>query len=424
MTSDTPPGFTATQRRDVLVLAVFRGLSFLGDGLALVALYLRVAPRGHAWAVAGLGLAAMIPFVIFAPLSGLVADRVRAKPYLVALGVGETVVGTALGVWHSVGATLALVVLLNCVVAFSMPGYAALLPSVAGESNVAAAQGIFQSTQGISTVLGPILGGLLVGAFGQSIPLYVDGASFAVGALGTALLRADRRPERRAPGEKDSAWDGVRLLVGDSLLRDLTVLIFVFMLAVGVSNVAEVFYVTQTFHGSAFAYGALGASFGVGMILGSVMSSRWGSETVTLTRRTILGVMVIGMAVALVGAVNAVYQIYPLMVVAGAAVGVANVCGTTVFFARTPDAVRGRMMSAFMATSQVAQVGATVAGGAVLSLIAPRTVYWWSGGVATGVSLVVGLPVLARLSRGVHEVSGPGEGSPSEREDGHAAERE
>ncbi len=413
MTSEPPAGFTPTQRRDVTVLALFRGLSFLGDGLALVALYLRVAPRGHAWAVAGRGLGAMVPLVIFAPVAGLIADRVRAKPYLIALGAGETLACAGLGLWHSVTATVVLVIVLNSVLAFSMPGYAALLPAVAGESNLAASQGIFQSVQGIATVIGPILGGLLVGWFGQSVPLYVDAGTFALGAFGTSLLRADRRPAPRGTRGKDSAWDGVRLLARDPILRILNIQIFVFMLSVGVSNVAEVFYVTQTFRGSPLAYGALGASFGVGMILGSLVASRGGSELVVLTRRTILGVVVIGAAVTAVGAVSSVVQIYPLMVVIGVAVGVANVSGTTVFFLRTPDALRGRVMSAFMASTQIAQVGATVAGGALLSLIAPRTVYWWSGGVSTAVSLLIGLPALARLSRGVEDARGWADGETS-----------
>ncbi len=310
MESGVTEGFSPTQRRDVTILATFRGLSFLGDGLALVALYLRVAPHGHAWAVAGLGLGAMVPFILLAPVSGLVADRVRAKPYLVALGAGETLAAVGLGLWHSLAATLVLVIALNCVVAFSMPGYAALLPAVAGETNLARSQGIFQSTQGLASVIGPILGGVLVGWTGQSVPLYVDAATFAVGALGTALLRADRRPERSARTTKDSSWEGLRHLAGDAILRDLLVLLTVFMLAVGVSNVAEVFYVTQTFHGSPFAYGALGASFGVGMIAGSLVASRGGSELVRLTRRAIVGIMVIGAAVTLVGAVRAIYQIY------------------------------------------------------------------------------------------------------------------
>ena len=386
---EAPRGYSPTQRRDVTLLAVFRGASFLGDGLAMIALYLRVAVHGHAWAVAGLGLAAMVPFGVLAPVAGVVVDRVRAKPFLVTLGVVEALVSAALGRYHGLSATIALVVVLNASVALSMPGYSALLPSIAGEANIGAAQGVFQAVQGLASVAGPVLGGLLVGTTGQSVPLYLDGLSFLLGSLGTLLLRADRRPAGAHLGDT-RASAGLRHIVANPILRDLSVLIFAFMLTIGVINVAEVFFVTQTLHGSALAYGLLGASFGAGMIAGSLAGGRGVVDSRVFARRAVVSVVVVGVAVTGVGAVSAVWQIYPLMVLAGAAVGIANVAATTLFTVRSPDHLRGRVFAALVAVNQVAQVAATVAGGAILSLIAPRTVYWWGGGLATGVALLVG----------------------------------
>ncbi len=390
MSEQAPSTYSPVQRRDVRLLAIFRGLSFLGDGLAMVALYLRVAPSGHAWAVAGLGIGAMVPFALLATVSGVVADRVRAKPYLVSLGALEAVVCAGLGLFHSIGATLGLVVALNAVVAFSLPGYTALLPSLAGEANINAAQGTLQAAQGLASIAGPVLGGVLVGVAGQSLPLYLDAISFLLGALGTALLRGDRLPVRHHDEASSHASAGFRLVLADPLLRDLNILIVVFMLVLGMINVAEVFYITQTLHGSALAYGALGASFGAGTVVGALVGGRLSTTMAALTRRVVLGVVLIGLCMVGAGSVEHVVEVYPPLFVAGIAVGIANVAAMTILTMRSPDHVRGRVFAALIALDQIAQVGATVAGGAILSLVAPRTVFFIGGVGATAVSLAIG----------------------------------
>ena len=390
---DARRGYSPTQRRDVTLLASFRGASFLGDGVAMIALYLRVAAHGQAWAVAGLGLAALVPFAALAPVAGLVVDRVRARPLLVGLGLAEALTSVALGRFHGLLATLGLVVALNAFVAFSMPGYSALLPAIAGEDHVAAAQGVFQAVQGLASIAGPVLGGLLVGLSGQSLPLYLDALSFLLGSLGTLLLRAERRPSGAHHGDT-RASAGLRHILADPILRELNVLVVAFMLAIGVINVAEVFFVTRTLHGSALAYGLLGASFGAGTVVGSLLGGRAARDDRAGARRAVVAVMVVGLSITAVGATSTVGQIYPLMLVAGTAVGVANVTAMTLFTVRSPEHLRGRVFAALIALNELAQVGATIAGGAILSVIAPRTVYWWGGGTASVVasSICCGVP--------------------------------
>ena len=72
-------GYSRAQRHDVRLIALLRGASLLGDAVALVALYLRVAPLGHSWAIAALAIASSAPLVAFAPLAGYVIDRLPAQ---------------------------------------------------------------------------------------------------------------------------------------------------------------------------------------------------------------------------------------------------------------------------------------------------------------------------------------------------------
>ncbi len=370
----------------------------------MTALYLRLAPLGHAWAIAALSIAGTLPLVLFAPLAGSLVDRVPAKRLLTLLGVAEGVVCVAIGYWHGLYATIGLMLALSSFVAFSYPGYSALVPSIAGEENIAASQGTMQAVQGAASVLGPVIGGVLVGSVGQSWPLYLDALSYVVAAVATTMLRHDRRPSPRSTielAQSHTMLAGVSFLWNDRLLRPIVLTTLVFLLAINVVNVGEVFFVTVTLHSSAIYYGLVGASFGVGSVAGSLLAGRLGQGLVNLARSILVTITVVGVMIGLVGLVSRVAFIYPLMAVAGVAAGVANVAFFTLCTVRSPEALRGRVFAAIGAIFTGDQIGATATGGMVLALVSPRTVFQVGGVAATLCALVLG-PVALRASRQAH----------------------
>lgn len=399
-----PAMSVSSRRRDVLLVAYLRGVSLLGDTIALVALFLRLAPIGHEWAIAALAMAGTLPLVLLAPLAGHVVDHMPAKRLLTLLGLGEAVICTGIGYWHGVAATLALMALLSCAVAFSLPGYSALIPSLAGEKNIARAQGTIQSVQGAAGVVGPALGGFLVGWTGKSWPLYIDAISFAFCAVGTSLLHHDRRPSPRATIESVESRQlmaGVVMLWRDAILRPITISISVFIFALGMVNVGEVFFATRTLHSTATYYGLIGASFGLGSVIGAIYAGRLKQETVRLVTYLLISIVVIGVMIGSVGLVEHIGYIYPLMVVAGVGAGIANVTSSTLLALRTPEHLRGRVFAAFGAIFSAGEIGSFAAGGLILVVVAPRTIFQIAGIAATLTTLVLG-PVAFKASRAAH----------------------
>ncbi len=390
------------QKRDLTLVAILRGVSYLGDAIALIALYLRLSHGPHAsWAIASLSIAASLPLVLLSPISGFIIDHTPVKRLLVILCYCEGAVCVGIGMFHGRIVTIGLMALLSCFVAFSFPGYSALVPKIAGEENLTVANSTMQSVQGIAAVAGPGLGGLLVGLLGQSWPLYFDAISFGLGALGTWMLVTDRRPdpgvERPKKGERDLGA-GMRILFRDGVLRPLVITFVVFLLALVMINVAEVFFITKTLHSSALVYGLVGTSFGVGNILGAVGASKIKQHDVALARASLWCCIVIAVATGLVGLVEHVGYLYPILLVLGIAVGVVNVTLTTLMTVRTPEAQRGRMFAASSAVFTSAEILGTVFGGLILTVVAPRTVFQIAGVVTTGVSLLFG-PLALRATR-------------------------
>ncbi len=394
--------FSSVQRRDLTLVAILRGVSYLGDAIALVALYLRLAHGSHAsWAIAALSVAASLPLVVLSPIAGFIIDHTPAKRLLILLCLCEGAVCVGIGLWHATVVTIGLMALLSCFVAFSFPGYSALVPRIAGEENITAANSTMQSVQGIAAVAGPGLGGLLVGLLGQSWPLYFDAISFGLGAIGTVMLVTDRRPapgvERPKKGERDLGA-GMRILFQDGVLRPLVITFVVFLLALVMINVAEVFFITKTLHSTALMYGLVGASFGAGNIVGAVAASKLKQDDVALAKASLVALIVVSIFVGLIGLVEHVGYLYPILVVMGIAVGLLNVAFTTLMTVRTPETQRGRMFAASNAAFTSAEILGTVFGGLILTLVAPRTVFQLAGVVTTVVAIVFG-PLALRATR-------------------------
>ena len=405
--------YEKVQKRDLTLVAILRGVSLLGDEIALIALYLRLAHGPHAsWAIAALSIGASLPLVLLSPISGFVIDHWPVKRLLVILCLCEGVVCVGIGLWHGAVVTIALMALLSCSVAFSVPGYSALVPKIAGEENIGSANSTMQSVQGLAAVAGPGLGGLLVGLSGQSWPLFIDAISFALGALGTWMLVTDRRPEpgavRPKKGERDLGA-GMRTVFADPILRPLVITFVVFMLALVMINVAEVFFITKTLHSTALMYGLIAASFGVGNIVGAVGSATIKQEDLALSKAALVSTLVVSISIGGIGLVEHVGYIFPLLLVTGVAVGVINVAMTTLMTIRTPEAQRGRMFASVGAIFTSAQIGGTAIGGLILTIVAPRTVFQIAGIATTVVLLVMG-PFGYRASRRASELEADPQG--------------
>jgi MFS family permease len=203
-------------------------------------------------------------------------DRLPAKRLLVVACLLQALVAVALATTTTHAITLICIAALGSCSAFVLPGFSALVPSLVGDKNVGQAQGVLTAALSVAALIGPAFGGLLVAAFGQSGPLYVDAATFALCALGTAALRGNRVPEpgakKRTRGELSA---GARFLRDDLVLRPILIVALAFVLTVDLVAVAQVFLVTRTLHGSALAYGLVSACTGLGTALASLGVRRY-----------------------------------------------------------------------------------------------------------------------------------------------------
>jgi MFS family permease len=379
-------------RRDFAIALVGRMVSTFGDGVALVALALRLQGDGaRPYEVALLLAAGVTPQLLLARPIGRLVDTHDSRRLLVTGGLVEVAATLPLIVLHSVPAIVLLVAVLGAAASLTGATWSALVPRVVGEDHLAEAVSTQQSLNVLALVGAPAAGGLLAGMFGTGVPLAIDAATFVVVTLAAALVRTRRVPEP-IPGVEESSQirSGFAILRADRVLAPLLAGVALVVLLVGMVDVVLVYLVRETLHAGGVWYGVAEASWMAGMVAGAVGAGRVSAERGQV-RATIAGAAVACVGVAAFAVAPAVAILVPLSVFGGIGNGYAGTCLSTLLLTRTPDSSRGRVSAAANAIFGGAQGASLLLGGAVTLVLSPRAIYAVGGllGVAAAGILAV-----------------------------------
>lgn len=367
-------------RRDLLTALAGRMISTFGDGVALVALTLRLQGDGaHPYEVALLLAGGSIPLLLLARPVGRLVDSCDSRLLLVGGGLAEVTITIPLVFLHSVVPIVLLAAALGAAASLTGSTWNALIPRVVGEEHVAEAVSAQQSLRILVLVGAPAVGGLLTGAFGSGVPIAIDAATFAVVTVAAALVRTRRRPEKIAVDEGSSrVRGGFSIVLADRVLAPLIGGVTLVLLMVGMVDVVLVYLVRVTLHAGGVWYGVAEASWMAGMVAGSLGAPRVRTEGGQV-RMTIAGMALACAGVAGFAAAPTVDVLVPFSVLGGIGNGYAGACLWTLLMTRTPDSARGRVSAAVNAVFGSAQGTSLLLGGLSATVLSPRAIYALAG---------------------------------------------
>jgi len=381
--------------RSVVAVALGRGISFLGDEVALLTLAFRAKQELGHFGVAAILIAGALPLLLLAPFAGLLVDRVRTRPVLVTATLAQAALCVSLA-YAPTALLVPLLALLACGTAVSVPAWQALVPTLVAESQLSGAMGLLQSVTALAGIAGPFVGGILVATYGFHVPLLVDAASFLVLAAIPVALRLDRVP---AGGEatttsRSEALAGIRLILASPMLRALVALVTFFILAIGAINVVEIWFITTALHQGAFGYGLLGMSMGVGMLVTAALAGRIATRFRRPERLFVVGCVWLCVGITAFGLTTALWEACVLVFLVGVGNALVNVNAMVLLTSNSTDEARGRVFAAINGAFSAAQIVALSIGGLLLFEFAPRSIIL-AGGVASAVALALTVrPVL------------------------------
>jgi MFS family permease len=405
-TSADPP---CSRWPDVYLVAGARGISRCGDFLAATALALSLQTAGAGGlAVSGLMLAATVPLVVLAPLTGRLADRIDSRRLLVAAGFGQAAVCAVLAYVEEPALIIALVALLACGLAVTQPTLAALLPQMVRREDLPRASAINQTAGMLGLLAGPALAGLLVGHFGVRLPLLVDAASYLFLVVAGVALRTRRGGSAHAESAGGKPAVGAWRLRDDRLVLAMAVAITGVVAGVGAINVIEVFFVRETLSASTTAFGVVAASWTGGMLAGAWVFARTvrrvpsDASLVLVILFLLAGACLVVLAAA---GVPAAGWLVPLWLLGGLFNGGESVYYNVVVARRVPAAARGRAFASIEGAVQGAAMLGYLLGGALLEFFPPRPLVaaCGVGGLAAVVAVLPTVMRAIRVKPGAHE---------------------
>jgi MFS family permease len=387
----------------LLALANFG--SGIGTWLAFVALTVDVWDRTESgvW-VAALLIADFLPVIAIGVLAGPLVDRLSRRRLMIAADLLRCLVFLVLPFADSPELIVGLAAVAGFATGFFRPAVYAGLPNLVEDSELPSANALVQSIEAMTTIVGPLIGGVLVAASGPDAAYWINAATFLFSAALLVRIPAGLLQAARATtaGHWRDLKAGFSLILGSRALLTVLVAWNVGMLGNAGVNVAEIKLAKDSFDAGDFGFGLLVGSAGLGVALGSLSAGTWvergGSSRVYAAG---LALMAIGIGAA--AAAPNVWVAVPAVIVSGAGNGIALVCNALFVQRGAPDVMRGRVFTVLMSSNYLVFLLGMLAAGPLTDEFGARWVWATSAAIAALAALTGFL-----MARGIRERAAPG----------------
>jgi MFS family permease len=308
---------------------------------------------------------------LVAPALGLLADRVRKRPLMIATDLAIAAVLTALFLVHDRGDVwiIYVVTFLYGAAGFLFASaQSALLTQMLPEERLADANAVLQTASEGSRLIAPLVGAALYAAVGGEAVAVLDAATFLASAacLGALRLREVRplAPEHHILIQLSAGITHIHRRRG---LRRIVLTVAAALLVVGFAETAIFAVLQQGLHRPPAFLGVLSAAQGVGAVAGAIGAARL-IRRLGDARTVAIGILLFGAGDAFFLVPNVV-AVGVGIAIAGAGISFAIVGFGTAVQLRTPPELQGRVYSAADTLVGTPQIVSIALGAAILTIV-------------------------------------------------------
>ncbi|MGH3715049.1 MAG: MFS transporter, partial [Micromonosporaceae bacterium] len=335
-------------------LWIGQGVSFVGYQITAVAIPVQMyqITRSSFW-VGLIGIAALVPLLVFALWGGAVADSMDRRRLLLAssLVVWAATLGLLVQAFAGVRSPpllLALVAVQSVGFAVSAPTRSAIIPRLVPVELVPAANTLNFTMSNVGGIVGPLIAGLVIARWNTAVAYAIDAVLFTVAlwaAFGLPVLRPLGGAAPVGRGLR-AVTEGLRYIASRPVLwLSFAIDIVAMVLAMPRALFPEV---AATRYGDEAYAGWLFAAIAIGSVVGGVFSG-WIGRVRRQGVALVVAVVGWGLAVALAWYASSLWLMVLLLGVAGFADLVSAVYRQTIVQLYAPDEMRGRMQGVFTA---------------------------------------------------------------------------
>ena len=198
-------------RRDFTLVVIGQIISLFGNAIVRFALPLYLLRQtGSAALFGAVGAASFIPAVLCAPIGGVAADRINKRTIMAVLDFFTAGLMLAfallLGRAPLVPLTAACLMLLYGIAGAYQPAVQASIPLLAEPEQLTSANAVINMVGTLSGLLGPVVGGVLFGAFGIRPILWVGIGCFFLSAVMELFIHIPHHPQDAAGSVLSTVW--------------------------------------------------------------------------------------------------------------------------------------------------------------------------------------------------------------------------
>lgn len=360
----------ALRHRRYLYLWSGQLISIAGSQMQWAALHWHIralSSEPNPLALGGIGLARILPVIVFSFLGGPAADTYNRRRILFLTQTVMALAALALAALTFEGRiTIWSIYLLTAVQAaaqaFDGPARQSLIPNIVPARDLPNAFSMSSIAMNTGAILGPVLSGVVIATLGQGYTYLFNALSFLAVLLALILMGAVTQDTRNAPGiHLSAALEGFRFIFSTQIILSTMLIDFVATFFASAKTMMPI-VARDILHVGEIGYGWLSAAESIGSVIaGGVLS-----QVAALRRQGRLflsAVTVFGLSAILFGFAS---RIGPTVVVltlpglpvtlaflvaflalalGGAADAVSTIIRNTIRQLNTPDRLRGRMVS-------------------------------------------------------------------------------
>lgn len=377
-------------------MLIGQSAAFVGSMLTTTAVAVQMYDvTGSSFYVGLVGLAGLVPVVMFGLYGGAIADAVdrrllylsaSALTWLVTLSLLAQTVLDLRNPWL----ILALIFVQAAGFAISSSARGAIVPRLVDPWLVPAANSLNYTMGNVGQVVGPLLAGALVVLPHGFVYAYATDAVLFTAALWAGFELPPIPPT--GTGNTlglGAVVDGLAFIARSPMLW-MSFLVDLCAMVLAMPTALFPAIADERFGGNV---GPLYAAIAVGSVVAGLLGG-WIGRVRRQGRALILAVVLWGAAIALAGSGRQLWLVFVMLALAGAADLVSAVLRQTILQTFAPDEMRGRMQGVFVTVVAGGPRLGDARAGAIASLTSPTTA-WVGGGVACLI-VVAGLGATVR----------------------------
>ena len=353
-----PSAFAVFRNRSFALLWVAQVVETIGCSLtSLAASILVFRLTGSAASVGLMLMATSAPTIVVGLLAGVFVDRYDRKRIMVVADLVRAVLVLAIPLLlhQSIVWLYVIVALTSSITQFFDPAHEAVLPEIASDEELAAANSLMAISSFGATALGFAASGLIASRFPIEWAFYFNTMAYALSAL---LIWVVRIPHLAVAAESGlaSVWRnlraGAKLLVDTPMLKSLFLVFAIVFVAFGLSNSLLLPFAIKALGATEFEYGVQEAVTSVGFVIGSLWMARV-ADRLREGQWIALGLLGMGLVSMGYASMRSVAPAIAIIALSGLLNAPLSIARSLIMQRNTPREMRGRVNSAFFVCRDV-----------------------------------------------------------------------